>query len=212
MRIRTFGAALAVLTTLALGACSVVGGEAAKEPPYTVVRADAPFEIRDYGELVIVKTAMQEGSRGAFGKLFDYISGANSGKREIAMTAPVLRTDQDQGAKIAMTAPVLQTRDGQGDMIFVLPEEFDAETAPLPTDPTVKLETIAPRRVAVVRFSGSMDDAAVAEQRAALLAWMDSQGLTPAGPAQSAGYNPPWTVPALRRNEVLVPIDPASGG
>lgn len=208
MPIRALALAHSFALALALGACSVVGGEAAPEPSYTVVQSSEPFEVRDYPPLAVVRTAMEDGTSGGFGKLFDYISGANTRSDKIAMTAPVLRTG---GEKIAMTAPVLQTGQG-GDMIFVLPDPMTAETAPTPTDPAVSLDTIPARRVAVITFSGSLGDEAVAENREKLLAWMATRGLTQTGPAESAGYNPPWTVPALRRNEVLIPIEGPPGG
>lgn len=197
-------AAFAGLLTIA--ACSVFGSEAAPEPDYTVVLRDDPFEVRDYGGLVVAKTPMADGSRAAFGRLFDYISGENSGAREIEMTAPVLNTERAAGTRIAMTAPVLQSGEGARDMVFILPARFTPETAPLPSDPDVTLASIAPRRVAVIRYSGSLDGNAPAEE-ARLREWMDARGLEPAGPAEVAGYNPPWTLPSHRRNEVLIPVE-----
>jgi hypothetical protein len=191
---------------LSITACSIFGSAAAPEPDYNVVLAEPPFELRDYGELVVVKTAMTDGSRAAFGRLFNYISGANTGARDIAMTAPVLNTDFADGDKIAMTAPVLQGRDSVREMVFVLPDAMTLETAPVPTDPGVSLDTIPPRRVAVVRYSGSMDKGAPAEE-ARLRDWIERKDLTPTGPTEVAGYNPPWTLPPYRRNEVLIPVE-----
>jgi hypothetical protein len=198
----------AVATLVLTGACSVLGGPAAPEPSYTVVRAEDPFEIRDYPELVIVSTAMTADSGAAFGKLFDYISGANQGSRKISMTAPVLQARK--GDKVEMTAPVIQGRIGDAEsrrMAFVLPENFTVETAPLPIDPSVSLSTIPPRRIAVVRFSGRLSDEAAEAQRVKLTGWMSEQQIEAVGPAESAGYNPPWTLPPLRRNEVFIPIN-----
>lgn len=202
---RAANAMVAIAGLLATSACSVVGSAAAPEPDYTVVRAQDPFEVRDYGELAVVKTTMADGSRAAFGRLFDYISGQNQGAREIAMTAPVLNTGPAEGTEIAMTAPVLQSREGDREMVFVLTDEFTPQTAPLPSDPMVTLGAIAARRVAVVRYAGSMNKRAPAEE-ARLRAWIEDQGLQPTRPAEVAGYNPPWTLPAYRRNEVLIPI------
>jgi hypothetical protein len=190
---------------LTLASCSLFGGEAAPEPAYTVILAEEPFEVREYDELVVVKTTMADGSRAAFGRLFGYISGENSGDRSIAMTAPVLNTDSKNGTEISMTAPVLQSGAAEREMIFVLTEEFTLQTAPLPTDPAVSLATIPPRNVAVVRYSGSMQKRASAEE-VRLRAWMRVNGLRSTGPAEVAGYNPPWTLPANRRNEVLIPV------
>lgn len=197
----------ALLIAVLLSACATTGDSATPEPTYESVRTDGAFEVRDYPELVIVSTPMGAGTNGAFGKLFNYISGENEGSREIAMTAPVIQAQE--GQKIAMTAPVLQTSaagSGTQSMIFVLPEDFTLETAPVPTDPAVTLSTIAPRRVATVQFSGRMTDAALAEQTAFLQGWMAQNGLSPIGPAESAGYDAPWVLPPFRRNEVLIPI------
>lgn len=196
---------VAIVGVSAVVACSITGREAAPEPGYTVVMADAPFEVRDYGALGVAKTTMADSSNAAFGRLFDYISGANSGARDIAMTAPVLMQDAGAGTEIAMTAPVLQSGAGRRDMIFILPDGFTPDTAPLPSNPQVTLATIAPRRVAVVRYAGLMDDKA-ADEETRLRAWMNTKGFQQTGPAEVAGYNPPWTLPAYRRNEVLIPI------
>lgn len=193
---------------LGLAACSVVGGDAAPEPAFTVIRSEPPFEVRDYGGLVVAKTSMADGSRAAFGRLFDYISGENSGAREIAMTAPVLNAAEgaaSEGTEIAMTAPVFQGTGDEREMIFVLTDNFTFETAPAPIDPAVTLATIPPRRMAVAGYSGSLNDDAPASE-AALRTWMSDNGLRPNGPAEVAGYNPPWTLPAYRRNEVLIPV------
>ncbi len=203
---RVTRAITAFASLLSVTACSIFGSAAAPEPEYSVILLEPPFEVRDYGELVVVKTAMEDGSRAAFGRLFDYISGANAGEREIAMTAPVLNTDLSDGSKIAMTAPVLQSRSGAREMVFVLPARMTRDAAPVPTDPAVTLDTIPPRRVAVVRYAGFMARNAVSEE-ARLRGWMADKNLTAQGAAEVAGYNPPWTLPPWRRNEVLIPIE-----
>ena len=203
---------LALLALTLTSACSVFGGPAAPEPAYSIVRADAPYEIRDYPALVVVATPMEDGSSDAFRRLFGYISGENAGKTEIAMTAPVLQS-AEEGTAIAMTAPVLQSfgSDGTREMVFVLTEEFTLETAPKPTNPQLRLAQIPARRVATIRFSGFFRDAAIADNTDLLEAWIMQQGLTPVGPPESAGYNPPWTLPPFKRNEVLIPIAGQSG-
>ena len=121
----------------------------------------------------------------------------------ITVDCDVLEAD---GAKISMTAPVLQSRDGAHEMVFVLPDDMTPQTAPVPTDPAVSLATIPPRRVAVVRYSGFLSRRASTEE-ARLRDWLARKGLRATGPAEVAGYNPPWTLPPLRRNEVLIPVE-----
>ncbi|MEM9784349.1 MAG: heme-binding protein [Pseudomonadota bacterium] len=171
-----------------------------------------------------------------FGRLFGYISGGNRApgtgeSAEIAMTAPVLVDDAADGQEIAMTAPVLVAPGGDEDpgegaeiamtapvlvdpagdaagwtVVFVLPEGMTAETAPVPTDPDVRIQTMVPRRVAVRRFSGFFSEGNAEEAEQALADWLSSKGLAHRGDWQSAGYNPPWTLPWLRRNEVIVTL------
>ena len=205
-------AAAVLLSCFALASCSVFGSAAAPEPDYTLVSSDGRFEIRDYPVLAIAATSMADGQRASFGRLFDYISGENTGATEIAMTAPVLQS-AEAGTEIAMTAPVLQSfgNDGDREMVFVLTEAFTAETAPEPKNPQVRITEVPARRVAVVRFGGSFSDSAIAENTTTLQSWITGQGLSPAGSPESAGYNPPWTLPPFRRNEVLIPIAADAG-
>ena len=174
-------------------------------------------------------------TRIGFSRLVRYISGANAGKRKIDMTAPVELEPKGEkismtapvilepkGEKIRMTAPVvLAPGDAPpasdapalagGDieswnMAFVLPEGYTAENAPAPTNPAVRVRDVPARRVASVRFSGFLRDKRAEEQRELLVAWLEKRGLEHEGDWRVAGYNPPWTIPQLRRNEVLVSL------
>lgn len=225
---------VAMLGTLALAGCSVFGGEAAPEPDYEVLRNAGDIEIRRYPALVVAKTTVSADGREAavgtgFNRLFDYISGENRAAEEISMTAPVLIDDEGaEGEEIAMTAPVIvegnegaagegtparREADGQGGgqpswtTMFVLPSDYTIENAPRPANEAVTLDTIPARRVAVIRFSGFLDAESVATHRRALDAWLEREGIAHTQEWRSAGYNPPWTLPWLRRNEVMVPLE-----
>ncbi len=200
-----FGAALAT------AACSVFGSSSVEEVPYTLERSEGAFEIRSYPPVVVARTRSagdyDDTTDEAFGRLFDYISGANAGESEIAMTAPVYR-GAEGGTEIDMTAPVFRAAEGDGwVMEFALPADLTLETAPAPTDPAVEIAERAPVRMAVRRYSGSMGAERFSEESALLLEWVKTQGLRPAGLVRFAGYNPPWTLPAYRRNEVMVPVE-----
>ena len=203
---------LSSVAALALAGCSVFGGKAAEEVPYQVLRSDDNIELRQYPAIVVAETSVDasfdDATGPAFRRLFDYISGENQARQEIAMTAPVLReADRPEGEEIAMTAPVFQEATGDGwTMAFVLPKEYSLDQAPLPTDPDVRVREIPGEKRAVIRFSGNADEADIAEQSEALRAWMSAQDLEADGDPQLAGYNPPWTIPFLRRNEVLITV------
>ncbi len=206
---RPFTITAALLAAALVSGCSVFGGAAAPEPGYRAVVSEPPFEIRHYPALTVART-QAAGPRDdavdtGFRRLFDYIRGANLPAEDIPMTAPVIT--EPAGREIPMTAPVItQERSDAWQVMFVLPAGTDARNAPRPTDPDVEIDTLPARRVAVVRFSGFLDAENIAAQRRRLAGWLDSRGEQPAGPWQAAGYNPPWTLPWLRRNEVMVPI------
>jgi len=185
---------LIVLSMFTLSACSVFGGTSVKIAPYEVIETEGAIEIRHYDHLVLASTQMPDGmdsSYGPFYKLFNYISGKN-----------------DKTEKIAMTAPVFMEQVGQPSeaMSFVLPADLSLETAPLPSDTAVKLTELSDYRVAIIRFSGFLDEDSIATQQALLQSWIADRGLTVVGAVKAAGYNPPFTLPFLRRNEIVIPI------
>ncbi|PWG64033.1 SOUL family heme-binding protein [Spiribacter halobius] len=206
---RPIPAALALLASLTTAGCSVFGGQAAPEPEYRVLVSEPPFEIREYPPLTVARTTAEGGwdaaVRRGFGRLFDYIGGANAPATEVSMTAPVLT--EPQGDSIPMTAPVSAAPQGDGwRVMFVLPPEYTVATAPRPTHPEVEIATLPARRMAVLTFSGTLGDDRIAEARSRLAAWLADRPEAPAGAWQAAGYHPPWTLPWLRRNEVMVPV------
>lgn len=204
--------------------CSVFGGTAAEEPAHTVTLSDGDFEIRDYAPYAVAQTtvsaAFDDAVSDGFGRLFGYISGANKPSAKIEMTAPVM--SEPSREKIAMTAPVLAapggdaTDAGQADLVsetsggwtisFVLPSGYSAATAPQPANADVALRDVPSRQVAVVRFSGRFSNEVAEQNRQRLANWLRSRGRQHRGDWQFAGYNPPWTIPALRRNEVMVTL------
>lgn len=184
--------------------------------PYDVIKSDTDqkIELRHYESLVLVSAPMggnvDEGRNTAFSKLFSYISGDNTARSKIAMTAPVFIDDKTStdGIKIPMTAPVfMDDTSSQAIMSFVLPASYTIETAPLPQDPSVKLHEIKDYNVATIQFNGLLRRSNIDKHQSILETWIENEGYEIIGPRKTAGYNPPFTLPALRRNEVLIPIE-----
>jgi DNA gyrase inhibitor GyrI len=167
---------------------------ATESAPYTVVSKENGVEIRDYPALRVVETPMpsgrQQGADGGFRRLFRYISGANEGNQEIAMTTPVFMSGE----------PAAST------MAFVLPASFTAETAPRPTDAAVRLRELPPGRFAVLRFAGGRNAANESAALVKLLAALEAKNLSATGAPIYGYFNPPWTPTFLRRNEVMLPL------
>jgi hypothetical protein len=199
----------ALLSSLLLGACSVVGIRGGNEEPrFEVVEALGAVEIRRYVPRIAAETVVpgaEEAARNeGFRRLAGYIFGGNTRRERIAMTAPVA---QAPGERIAMTAPVAQQEGAEGWRIrFFMPARFTMETLPVPDDARVALVPVPAETVAVLRFSGIPRAAAVAENTAALEGALARSAWAATGPAQAWFYDPPWTVPALRRNEIAAPV------
>jgi effector-binding domain-containing protein len=158
---------------------------------------------------VVAETRVAGGFRDVgnegFRRLFAYISGENRGATKVAMTAPV--TQQAASEKIAMTAPVTQQADGDVYRIaFVLPSQYTLESAPVPTNPDVRLVQVPERRVVAVRYSGLWSADNYKEALAELTAFAERRGLKLAGEPVYARYDPPFMPWFLRRNEILVEI------
>jgi hypothetical protein len=198
-----------LIALVPLAGCSFFGIRTAKEPEYTVVLSDGEFEIRDYPELVVARTVVEadydESGSVAFRRLGGYIFGDNRKEQDIEMTAPVLR--EPEGEEIAMTAPVLQEGSGKRwVMAFVMPAEHRLDSLPVPDDPNVELDVVPPRRVAAVRYSGTTSEEKIGHHAARLSSWLVSRGYEADSSPRSARYDPPWTLPFLRRNEVHIDV------
>ncbi len=180
-----------------------------EEPRFDVLSRDGDVEIRRYAPTLIAVTVV-EGEREAalnegFRRLAGYIFGKNRKKETIAMTAPVSAT---RSVKIAMTAPVSATTTGDGTyrVTFTMPSGSTLESLPDPDDERVKLEVVPARELAAVRFSGWAKTAAVERHTAELLAWAKRTGREVDGAPTLAQYDPPFTMPLMRRNEILLTL------
>lgn len=182
---------------------------AVEEAKYTVSMQQDKLEIREYAPSivaeVIVNGDFEDASSAAFRKLFNYISGDNTARNKIAMTAPV--TQKAEPEKIAMTSPVGQRKSGQGWAVsFMMPAFYTMETIPTPDNPDVVLREIPAYRAAAIRYSGSWSEKAYKKQLLLLQGWIDEQELEVTGEPIWARYNAPFIPWFMRRNEILIPI------
>ena len=111
-----------------------------------------------------------------------------------------------------MTAPVM-TESGIGGhwkMSFSMPSKYTMDTLPTPNDKRVKLIQTKTKTVAVIRYSGRFGNAETRRRKTqALMAWVEGlKGFRASGVPFYAGYDPPFTIPSLRRNEVLIELVP----
>lgn len=187
-----------------------------EEPLHTAEQLEDGIELRRYGTRIAAETTIvgdEEAARQiGFRRLARYIFGSNH--TAAAMPVPVHRqTGARRGEKIAMTTPVSQqaSPDGQWTIRFFMPSRKTLESLPAPDDPSVSLLAAPAETVAVRRFSGSISPRAVASQTESLLRALRNHGYEPTDSPAAWFYDPPWTIPFLRRNEIAVPVRRVAG-
>jgi len=182
------------LSTLLITGCSVSAKET-ETASYKTIKSvpEQKIEIRTYDPVVLVETPMiDDGRNSAFRRLFDYITGDNVKQSDIAMTAPVIMGNK---------------ADKQSMMSFVLPSKYTMKAAPVPTNEAVTLRELKDYTVAAITFSGLLSDSNVEKNKDILMKWLDENNYKMTGSYRKAGYDAPFTLPWMRRNEVLIPIE-----
>jgi effector-binding domain-containing protein len=204
-------AAVGVISVLAIPAAVAALPRARVEQPAHVVEVThAEFEVRRYEPRIVAEVDVIGGPREAtnqgFRILADYIFGNNVSRAKVSMTAPV---DRRASEKIEMTAPVDRRRSGRAWVIsFTMPSRHSIETLPDPVDERIAIRRIPTTRYAVVRFSGAPSETVVQRKMAELVGHVEAAGYEVAGTAPIyARYDPPWTPPFLRRNEILIELE-----
>ena len=199
-----------VLTSLFLAGCSVVGIRSASEPKYQILVDSDKIEIRQYPPMVVAQTAVntdyKDSSSQGFNRLAGYIFGNNKNEQKMSMTAPVFQ--EQEFAIMDMMVPVIQQKTQKvWLMAFVLPQNYTVSSAPTPLDSAVLIKDIPSKKVAVIKYSGSLSEQGIEEKSEELKHWLFKKGYKPISTSRSAAYDPPWTLPFLRRNEVHIDIE-----
>lgn len=189
---------------------------------YRVEATLGEIELRRYpaqvwAETVVEQATWDDALSTGFRRLAAYIFGQNEGREQLgtrllALATPSLpRSGAASGERLSMTAPVFATleRDELADrrVAFVMPADRQLEELPRPHDSRVQLRAVPERVVAALGFRGDYKSRLPAEMQRRLLEVLSQGGIQTRGEVQFAGYDPPSTLPALRRNEVMVEIE-----
>jgi hypothetical protein len=163
-------------------------------PKYKVVKTYDSFEIRQYDSMILAQTVIQETSikksgNTGFRKVAGYIFGGNRNNQQIAMTAPVIMEVGDNTK-----------------MSFVMPSQYKMEDLPQPNSSEVKLVKAAPKKIAVLTFSGFASDEKINRKKELLREALKKEQISVKGNFSYLGYNAPWDLFG-RRNEVAVEVD-----
>jgi hypothetical protein len=202
-----------IRTILAVIALTFTGAVmATEEPQFSILEKTPPFELRSYAPMILAEVKVEgnldEASSQGFRLIAAYIFGQNQVSEKIAMTSPVVVEGQSpKSAKIAMTSPVtIESNAGQWTISFVMPAEYTMESLPKPLNPKVQLRQIPAVKRAVIGFTGFYNEHKVAERTLELEEWMKTKNLLAASAPKFARYNPPWTLPFMRRNEIMIDV------
>ncbi len=157
-----------------------------EEPSYVIVRTSGKdLEIREYDPQIRATSQMGQENR-SFGVLSEYIFGNN-----------------DRNEQIGMIAPVFTHRDK---MSFIMPKRYSLESLPKPVNTQIEIEQIQRYKVAVIGFSGFTSPKKIDEEAEKLFMVLKRNGIEIEGEPFLMRYDPPWTLPFLRRNEVAVKV------
>jgi effector-binding domain-containing protein len=178
-------------------------------PEYNIIAKEMSIEIREYQPILIaqvtVKGTREEAINNGFKVLAKYIFGDNRRQSKVAMTAPVMQ--EAHSANISMTAPVTQKKiDDTWAISFVMPSEFTVENLPLPNNNNIVISEVMSEKIAVITFSGTTNSNILEQKTKELIKFLEDNNYKYTSEVRYAFYNPPWTVPFLRRNEVMIPI------
>eukprot|EP01121_Diplochlamys_sp_Union-15-3_P014936 TRINITY_DN4836_c0_g1_i1.p1 TRINITY_DN4836_c0_g1~~TRINITY_DN4836_c0_g1_i1.p1 ORF type:complete len:216 (+),score=42.34 TRINITY_DN4836_c0_g1_i1:38-649(+) len=190
---------------------SVIGKISEESPKFKVLfrNTSKSYEIRRYPSFLVAGVRYKEKDNEGFNILANYIFGNNvsrksSGAEKIAMTVPVTIENE----KIDMTVPVtIKKEDEFKYMSFVMPSQFTKETLPKPNNSNIEIKEVEPFTVAVTTFSGRATEASINQHKENLLKHLLEDNISVLGDPYTAFYNPPWTLPWLRKNEVMVKVE-----
>ncbi len=177
----------------------------ADQPKYEVLESYEDIELRSYESMLIAEVcvcgARKEAIRNGFKVLADYIFGNNKPPKNALAS-------HSKGEKIAMTAPVMQEEYGPDWKIrFAMPNHYRYETLPKPNRSDIKIIEIPAKQFAVVRFSGLATDEKIRLRSLELQNFISAMRWLPLGQPILAFYDPPWTLPFLRRNEIMIEVE-----
>lgn len=189
---------------------------ATEEPQFSIIEKSEAFELRAYAPQLVAEVKVEgdldTASSQGFRLIAAFIFGQNQVSEKISMTVPVA-IETARSNKIAMTVPVgieASKDSGKGAnqwvFSFVMPSEYTMATLPKPLNPLVTIRELPAQKRAAITFSGFYNEAKVLEKTKALEEWIKSKQWQAIGNPQFARYNPPWSIPFMRRNEILITV------
>ena len=179
-----------ILSIIVFNLIIVSNSMATEQLKYETLDVNKVYEIRKYSDRLVIETELSN-QNSSFRKLFNYISGSNENNQEIKMTAPVTQIEKN----------------GNMTMQFYLPSEFDENNTPSPSNSEVKVLNMKGGYFAAITYSGRASEKNFIKHKEILENQLKEDKITILSPPIRATYNSPFTLPMLRRNEVMFEIE-----
>jgi len=179
-----------ILSIIVFNLIIVSNSMATEQLKYETLDSNEIYEIRKYSDRLVIETETSN-QNSSFRKLFNYISGSNEKNQEIKMTAPVTQIEKN----------------GNMTMQFYLPSEFDENNVPNPSNSEVKILNMKGGYFAAITYSGRASDKNFLKHKEILENQLKEDNISILSPPIRATYNSPFTLPMLRRNEVMFEIE-----
>ena len=214
--IRVMGGRYFQITFLLLALLKGTAVMAIEEPDYEVLSRSDDYEIRRYSAFNVAEVELPASSGNvdnqAFRILAGYIFGKNRSRARIKASGSLESSTDNESIKMAMTAPVMSADSDASDnsavIAFVMERRFSLDELPEPIDSRIRLRQQPPRVMAVREYSGRWTPENFQENKDSLLQALERDGVNTRGPAILARYNSPFTPWFLRRNEVMIQVEP----
>ena len=179
-----------ILSIIIFNLIIISNSMATEQLTYQTIGVNEIYEIRKYSDRLVIETETSN-QNSSFRKLFNYISGSNEKNQEIKMTAPVTQIEKN----------------GNMTMQFYLPSEFDKSNVPNPSNSEVKILNMKGGYFAAITYSGRASDKNFLKHKEILENQLKEDNIKILSPPIRATYNSPFTLPMLRRNEVMFEIE-----
>lgn len=154
---------------------------------YEVVEAHNEIELRKYPDFYIAEVTYPNG----FNELFYFISGNNLKNEKISMTTPVFTSNTDGAEKTS----------------FTLPKNFNSENLPTPKNPAIEIKKIESGYFLCITFKGMWTNQVFEKKLKELVESVLPHKYTILDGPYIARYNSPFSIPTMRRNEIMFRVD-----
>ena len=175
-------------------AAMLISKDIYKEPKFELLERYGNIEIREYSNYIVAKNTILKTDNDIESNMFrvlaSYIFGNNENNESLAMTAPVTTFQEND----------------KHHMVFYMLDAKKIDDLPKPINSQISFENFYLNKCAVISFSWFVNERTINKYQKKLKRFLNQKKYTPTSTFMINRYDSPWTLPFLRRNEILVKI------